>query len=215
VVEPSKPEAVLIDAAGSALGAARARLAAAEAARSSDRHALRTAAMATFSRARAAATDAAAVTGELAPLAADVPLPAKRAALVGLCADGATTVVCCDSAVAAAAAAAHLEAAGVTVGLLTSDTPRARQGELAAALGGTVQVLVTARVGQLGWNLQAATRIVHYDVPLTAAEARQREGRARRIGGGHVDVVCLALAGGVDADAAAAWARSGTESGTL
>ena len=74
------------------------------------------------------------------------------------------------------------------------------------ALGVTLDVLVVSKAGQVGWNMQSASRLVHYDVPLTAQTARQREGRVRRLGGSSVRVVCLVLANAIDAEAAQSWA---------
>jgi rhodanese-related sulfurtransferase len=210
VCRPAGAEAALIAASLSALTAARAELARAEAAGvpGKERNRLRYVAQAAFERARLAGTDPSAMSGELASLAALVTTPAKRQALLATCSDDVPTVVCCDSAVVATAVAATLQDAGLRAAALTGALSRDQQAATVAQLGSNLDVLVVASVGQQGWNLQAASRVVHYDVPLTVAAARQREGRVRRFGGSSSEAVCLVLEGAVDTDAAKAWASA-------
>lgn len=210
---PGPTEAALLTASMTALTAARASLARAEALGlpAKERNKLRYMAQAAFERARVAGTDPLGVTGDLAELAAQAT-SAKREALLELCRDGTPTVVCCDSARIAEAVAAHLHDSGVPSAYITGSQDRDAQERAASALGNSVTVLVVASAGQQGWNLQAATRLVHYDVPLTVASARQREGRVRRFGGNDTEAVCLLLQGAVDTDAAAAWAAATADS---
>jgi hypothetical protein len=208
--KPTSAEAALNAAALAALTSARAALAQAEAGGvpGKERNRLRYVAQAAFDRARLAATDPAGVGGELAQLAEMVTAPAKRQALVSLCSDGLTSVVCCDSVVVATSIAEVLQDAGISAAVLSGALNRSQQASLVGELGKSIQVLVVAAAGQQGWNLQAASRVIHYDVPLTAAVARQREGRVRRFGGSDSTAVCLLLEGAVDADAASAWASA-------
>lgn len=214
---PSPAEVALLTSSALALTTARAELARAEAAGAAgaDRNRLRYLAQAAFDRARLAGTDPAGVTGEGAALAVGVVAPSKRNALAELCADGVITVVCCDSAVIAQAVAAALQDSGVAAAALTGALSKDAQSRTAGLLGNGIDVLVTAAVGQMGWNLHAASRVVHYDVPLTAAAARQREGRVRRIGAADSMAVCLLLEGAVDTDAALAWAADSVDSAGL
>lgn len=214
---PSPAEVALLTSSALALTTARAELARAEAAGAAgaERNRLRYLAQAAFDRARLAGTDPAGVTGEGAALAVGIVAPSKRTALAQLCADGVTTVVCCDSAVIAQAVAAALQDSGVAAAALTGALSRDAQSRTAGMLGNGIDVLVTAAVGQMGWNLHAASRVVHYDVPLTAAAARQREGRVRRIGAASSTAVCLLLEGAVDTDAALAWAADSVDNSGL
>lgn len=50
---------------------------------------------------------------------------------------------------------------------------------------GAPHVLVTTEVAAEGLDLQAARRIIHYDLPWNPARLDQREGRARRLGSAH------------------------------
>lgn len=215
VCEPTSPEKALIAAASGELLRARSELASSNApAREMLR--LRAAAHTAFERARVASTDAAGLVGinatSLAQLAAAVSTPAKRSKLIEICSDGRPTVVCCDSAVVADALVRHLEAAGVRSAALTGEVGQKARTAAVAGLGSAHDVLVATKTGQLGWNIQHASRVVHYDVPLTAQAARQREGRVRRIGGSDTHVVCLALHGAVDYDAATSWAKMAPDS---
>jgi superfamily II DNA helicase RecQ len=214
---PSPAEVALLASTALALTTARAELARAEAtgAPGPDRNRLRHLAQVAFERARLAGTDPAGVTGDSSVLAQAVGSPSKRAALARLCADGAPTVVCCDSAIVAQAVAASLQDAGITAAALTGALTREAQSQTVQMLGNGLTVLVTASVGQMGWNLQAASRVVHYDVPLTPAAARQREGRVRRVGASASQAVCLLLTGAVDTDAALAWASSSVDEAGL
>ena len=209
--QPASSEAALISAASEALAKARADLAAAEQAAAPQTLRLRALAHHAFERARLAATDAGGITASLADdilqqLATRVTAPAKRAALAELCSDGVSTVVCCDSAVVATLAAEHLSFCGLRAAALTGDMSQPERERTVKALGVTLDVLVVSKAGQVGWNMQSASRLVHYDVPLTAQTARQREGRVRRLGGSSVRVVCLVLANAIDAEAAQSWA---------
>lgn len=215
VCEPTAPERALIAAASAELLRARSELASSSGpAREMLR--LRAAAHTAFERARVAGTDAAGLVGtsasSLAQLATAVSAPAKRSKLVEVCSDGTPTVVCCDSAVVADALVRHLEAAGVRSAALTGEVGQRARVAAVAGLGSTHDVLVATKTGQLGWNIQHASRVVHYDVPLTAQAARQREGRVRRIGGSDTHVVCLALRGAVDYDAAVSWSKTAPDS---
>ncbi len=213
---PGPTESALLTTAMTALTAARAALAQAEALAlpGKERNKLRYLAQAAFERARLAGTDPSGMTGDLAELAAHAT-SAKRDALLQMCQDGTPTVVCCDSARVAEALSAFLHDGGITSAYITGSLGRDDQERAAASLGNSVNVLVVAAAGQQGWNLQAATRLVHYDVPLTAAVARQREGRVRRFGGRESVAVCLLLEGAVDTDSALAWASSKADSAGL
>jgi superfamily II DNA or RNA helicase len=209
--QPSANEAALLAAASEALAKARAELAAAERAGTLQVLRLRALAHHAFERARLAATDAVGISQActedlLQQLASRVPTPAKRTALVELCSDGVSTVVCCDSTVVAQMLAEHLSFCGVRAGALTGELTHAVKERTVKALGSTLDVLIVSKAGQTGWNMQSASRLIHYDVPLTAQTARQREGRVRRLGGSAVRVVCLALSGAIDAESAQSWA---------
>jgi superfamily II DNA or RNA helicase len=215
VCELSAPEQALLAAASAELLRARSELASSTA---SAREVLRLRAHAhtAFERARVASTDAAGLTGVTPPsieqLAGAVTTPAKRSKLVELCSDGVPTVVCCDSSSVVSALVRHLEAVGVRSAALTGEMNQRAREAAVTGLGATHDVLVVTKAGQLGWNIQHASRLVHYDVPLTAQAARQREGRVRRIGGSETHVVCLVLRGAVDFDAALSWARTAPDS---
>jgi superfamily II DNA/RNA helicase len=215
VCESSAPEQALLAAASAELLRARSELASSTAsAREVLR--LRAHAHAAFERARVASTDPAGLTGSNTPsieqLAAAVTAPAKRSKLIELCSDGVPTVVCCDSSNVVGALVRHLEAAGVRSAALTGEMGQRAREAAVSGLGKTHDVLVVTKSGQLGWNIQHASRLVHYDVPLTAQAARQREGRVRRIGGSETHVLCLVLRGAVDFDAALSWASTAPDS---
>jgi hypothetical protein len=53
---------------------------------------------------------------------------------------------------------------------------------------GGPRVLVTTDVAAEGLDLQAAGRVIHYDLPWTAVRMDQRDGRALRIGSRHEEV---------------------------
>jgi hypothetical protein len=50
------------------------------------------------------------------------------------------------------------------------------------------RTLVTTDVAAEGLDLQAAARVVHYDLPWTAVRLDQRDGRALRLGSSHAEV---------------------------
>ena len=53
---------------------------------------------------------------------------------------------------------------------------------------GAPRTLVTTDVASEGLDLQAAARVVHYDLPWTAIRLDQRDGRAVRLGSPHAEV---------------------------
>lgn len=60
-----------------------------------------------------------------------------------------------------------------------------------AAEGDGPRVIIASDVAAEGLDLQAAARVVHYDLPWTAARLRQREGRAARLGSRHAVVAVI------------------------
>lgn len=52
----------------------------------------------------------------------------------------------------------------------------------------TPRILVTTDVAAEGLDLQAAERVIHYDLPWTAVRADQRTGRVHRLGSSHPQV---------------------------
>jgi len=50
------------------------------------------------------------------------------------------------------------------------------------------RILVTTDVAAEGLDLQAASRVIHYDLPWTAIRAEQRTGRVRRLGSRHAGI---------------------------
>lgn len=131
---------------------------------------------------------------EAARAAASAPDP-KLDQLQGLLADGRPTLIFCASRdtvdylrrrLHGAAGWCTGEAAGIG-GLRVSRTA------LFAAFGrGTgPRVLVASDVAAEGLDLQAAERVVHYDLPWTATRLEQREGRAARLGSRHAVVTTV------------------------
>lgn len=104
-------------------------------------------------------------------------------AVAQLVSEGGQVLVFADSTVAVNVTAHALRAAGVSVGVVSGQVrPAMRQALVEQFTAGALPVLCVAGVGQLGLNLQAATAIVHLDVPASAASATQRVGRAARMG---------------------------------
>ncbi len=54
-------------------------------------------------------------------------------------------------------------------------------------------VLLCTDVAAEGLNLQAAARVVHYDLPWTSVRLRQRDGRALRLGSKHAQVEVISF----------------------
>ncbi|HET9293625.1 MAG TPA: helicase-related protein [Gemmatimonadales bacterium] len=86
---------------------------------------------------------------------------------------------------------------GSRAGIGRTELPRAdvlrwfRPGRLADqrhTLPGAPRTLVTTDVAAEGLDLQAAARVVHYDLPWTAIRLDQRDGRAVRLGSPHAEV---------------------------
>ncbi len=116
----------------------------------------------------------------------------KLAHLCTLLADGRTTLIFCSARdtvdylrrrLGGATGWCTGEAAGI--GSLRMD-----RNALFAALGTATGpcVLIASDVAAEGLDLQAAERVVHYDLPWTAARLEQREGRAARLGSRHAVV---------------------------
>lgn len=212
VVPATHPEEHLVAVAQScwrdARAAARAAAGTARAGRT------KVAEMAAASMLRAAACDPSAL-GPSAPAqvrtaAGQVEERPRRRRLAGIAADGVPTLVFCESATLATDLAAWLTGQGTAAAALVGSDPPRRRRDVVAAFGAQYTVLVCGPVGRLGLNLQVARRVVHFDVPATTAHARQREGRARRIGGGTVEVVFLASSCDPNLRTAQLLAASGT-----
>ena len=128
---------------------------------------------------------------------------AKCHALASLLADGRRSVVFTNAIATIGFLRRHLASPGLAwcfghrAGIGTTELPREavlrwfRPGVPSTA--GAPKHLVTTDVTAEGLDLQAAERIVHYDLPWTAMRLAQRDGRALRLGGsqGSVDVVRL------------------------
>jgi len=126
---------------------------------------------------------------QLAEHAANAP-DAKLEQLRALLADGRRTLVFTG----ARATVAYLRRRlGSAIGWCTGDAAgigsmRMSRGSLLAAFGagaGRPKVLLATDVAAEGLDLQAAERVVHYDLPWTATRLEQREGRAARLGSRH------------------------------
>ncbi|MDX2194593.1 MAG: C-terminal helicase domain-containing protein, partial [Gemmatimonadales bacterium] len=121
---------------------------------------------------------------------------AKRAALDALLAEEAPALVFTGSRATARwlrGALAHRRVAwciGDEAGLGAARVPR--QAVLGwfgpGAREAPARHLVTTDVAAEGLDLQRATRVIHYDLPWTAARLAQREGRARRLGAARAAV---------------------------
>ena len=124
--------------------------------------------------------------------AANAP-DAKLERLRTLLADGRRTLVFTG----ARATVAYLRRRlGGNTGWCTGDaagigTMRLSRSSLLTAFGaasGGPRVLIATDVAAEGLDLQAAERVVHYDLPWTATRLEQREGRAARLGSRHAVV---------------------------
>lgn len=100
------------------------------------------------------------------------------------------SLVFSDSVPALEALAAALTSAGVRgVAVLSGKVrPPARARLVEQFTAGQLTVLLIASTGQLGLNLQAASRVAHLDIPATASSLTQRGARAARMGSAHTSV---------------------------
>lgn len=115
---------------------------------------------------------------------------------------GGRVLACTDYPAAATSLAAAAEAAGIRCGALTgSQPPVVRTGLAAAFTQGELELLTLSGAGRQGLNLQAATDIVHLDIPGSRTQLQQRTARAVRLGGKnqHLRVHVPVLAGSLDA----------------
>src|SRR5206468_4439894 len=76
--------------------------------------------------------------------------------------------------------------------VLRAFAPRA-QGVATPARALAADVLITTDVASEGLSLQAAARVVHYDLPWSPARLAQRVGRVDRLGSTHAAVDTITL----------------------
>ncbi len=100
--------------------------------------------------------------------------------ITDLAAAGESVLVFTDFSTVADNLAADLTAAGVPAGVMAGG----RRGEqhVAAFQTGNLPVLIATSAGREGLNLQAASVLIHYDLPWVPSQIVQRFGRASRIG---------------------------------
>lgn len=133
-----------------------------------------------------------------------------------IAAQGRSTLVFADSVAALDDAVTAMRTAGVNAAALTSKVrPPARAKLVEQFQAGELAALAVTATGQLGLNLQAASAVVHLDVPTCAPMFTQRTARAARMGSTHerIDVAVPVLAASADVTwwAHASGARSGTD----
>lgn len=81
-----------------------------------------------------------------------------------------------------------LDAAGIRVGEVLGSGGAKRDRMVAEFQSGALDVLVCTSSAEKGLNLQAATTIVHYDLPWTPKGVIQRTGRAQRLASEHTEL---------------------------
>lgn len=110
----------------------------------------------------------------------------KRAAVVAdvveRVARGERVLIFTEFATVARGLVADLDAAGLRVGEVLGGGGRRRDRFVEQFQNGALDVLVATSAGERGLNLQAATTVVHYDLPWTPQSIIQRMGRAERMG---------------------------------
>lgn len=68
--------------------------------------------------------------------------------------------------------------------LITGDVPQEKRQDIVKLFNenNNYQILIMTSAGAYGLNLQAASSVIHYDLPWSISRVTQREDRAHRIG---------------------------------
>ena len=110
-----------------------------------------------------------------------------------------------DFATVAEGLIADFRAAGLRTGACLGGGGKARDRDIASFQARELDVLVATKSGERGLNLQAATTVIHYDMPWVPSSVLQRTGRVERRGStsARVKIVFPIMSGTIEERVAA------------